>query len=206
MGGAAGVLVGRDAADRGEGAAAGLGGTGRVVVRSGIVDGVPGALQAGGQGDGAIGAQRRPADDRDGDVCAVDGAQAAVQVGVPVIGRGGVGLDSSAAVLSDRVVRAGAGRVDGPEVDAADRSRDGQRADARGDRGGDAVQAVSSAGRQDRFDGDRGGREVPDRREPGCRRGEGPRARGSQAREAGRGETSAGAGPVSVDGPQVAGQ
>ena len=42
---------------------------------------------------------------------AADGAQAALAVGVPDAGGGGVGLDASAAVLPDQPGRAGAGRV-----------------------------------------------------------------------------------------------
>src|SRR5437588_853803 len=64
----------------------------------------------------------------------VDGAQAAVSVGVSDVGRGGVGLDSPAQVLPDLADRAGAGRVDRAEVDASDRSRDGVGADAGDDR------------------------------------------------------------------------
>ena len=57
----------------------------------------------------------------------VDGAQAALPVGVPDVGGGGVGLDSSAAVLPDLADRAGAGRVDGAQADPADRRGDGRR-------------------------------------------------------------------------------
>jgi hypothetical protein len=39
------------------------------------------------------------------------------RLGVPDVGSGGVGLDSSAAVLPDRIERAGAGRIDGPQAD-----------------------------------------------------------------------------------------
>jgi len=92
--------------------------------------------------------------------------------------------------LSERV----AGRVDGRQADAADRGRDGERADAVSDRGGDEVQAVLSAGGPDRFDGDRGRREVSDRRESGGGRGRGSRARGSQARPVDRRAQAAGAG------------
>ena len=57
------------------------------------------------------------------DVCAVDGRQAAHWLGVRDAGAGGVGLASSAAVLSDRARGAGAGRVDGAQADAPARGR-----------------------------------------------------------------------------------
>jgi hypothetical protein len=47
--------------------------------------------------------------------------------GVPVVGRGGVGFDSPAQVLQDLALRAGAGRVDGPQADPADRCGDVSR-------------------------------------------------------------------------------
>ena len=49
------------------------------------------------------------------------------RVGIPDVGWRGVGLDLSVPVLPDRVVGAGAGRVDGQEADAADRGGDGER-------------------------------------------------------------------------------
>ena len=61
---------------------------------------------------------------------------------VPDAGGGGVGLDPSAAVLSDLAERAGAGRVDGAQADAADWCRDGLGADAGVDRQGDPGEAV----------------------------------------------------------------
>ena len=64
------------------------------------------AVAARVSGDRPAGVDRGPADDRDGDLRPVDGAQAAVSVGVPDVGRGGVGLDSSAPVLSDLADRA----------------------------------------------------------------------------------------------------
>ena len=112
--------------------------------------------------------------------------KAALSVGVPDAGGGGVGLDSSAPVLPDRVVGAGAGRVDGAQADPADRRGDGERADARVDRRGDAREAVPGAGGADRLDGDRGRREVSDRRGAGGARGAGARPGGPQARGAGR--------------------
>ena len=56
---------------------------------------------------------------------------------------------------------------------------------------GDAGEAVPAAGGADRLDGDRGRREVPDRRGSGVARGAGARPGGPQARAAGRGEDSA---------------
>ena len=66
-------------------------------------------------------------------------------------------------------------------------------------------QAVPAAGGEDRFDGDRGGREVPDRLGPGGARREGARAGRPQAREAGEGAEAAGAGSLAVDGSHAAG-
>ena len=196
LGGAAGVLVGRDVADRGAGVAGRSGGVGSGVGRSRAGDGAGGAVASRAGGDRPVGVERWAADDRDGDICQVDGAQAALSLGVPVVGRGGVGLDPSAEVLPDRIVRAGAGRVDGPQAHPSDRAGDRQRTDARFDRRGDEIEAVPGAGGADRFDGDRGGCEVPDRRGPGgawC-----PRARAGrpQAREVGRRAEAAGAGSL----------
>ena len=61
------------------------------------------------------------------------------------------------------------------------------------------------AGGEDRFDGDRGGREVPDRFGVGGARREGARAGRPQAREPGQGTEAAGAGSLAVDGSHVAG-
>jgi hypothetical protein len=61
----------------------------------------------------------RAANTRDGDLCAVDGAQAALLLGLSDAGRGGLGLDPSAAVLPDLVIGAGSGRVDGPQAHAS---------------------------------------------------------------------------------------
>src|ERR1700730_1575239 len=113
LGRAAGVPVGRRVADRGAAVAGGSGGVGCAVVRSRAAAADRGALAAGVPGDGPAGVDRGAPDDRDGDVRAVDGAQAAVPVGVSDVGGGGVGLDSSAPVLSDLARGAGAGRVDG---------------------------------------------------------------------------------------------
>ena len=197
--------MGRGIADRGAGAAGGSGGAGRAVGRSGDAWADRGAVSPRGDRGAAGGVDRWASDDRDGDVCQVDGAQAALSVGVSVVGGGGVGLDSSAAVLQDLAVGAGAGRVDGPQAHPADRAGDGERDDARVDRCGDSLQAVPAAGGQDRFDGDRGGRALPDRRGFGGARREGARAGRPQAREAGQGAEAAGAGSLQGGGSHVAG-
>ena len=159
---AAGVPVGRRVAARGQGAAGGSGGAGCAVVRSRAAVADRRALAAGVPGYGPVGVDRGTADDRDGDLYPVDGAQGAVSVGVSDVGGGGVGLDSSAAVLSDLTVGAGAGRVDGAQAHAPDWRRDGVRTHARDDREGDQGEAVSPAGDADRLDGDRGRRALPD--------------------------------------------
>ena len=73
------------------------------------------------------------------------------------------------------------------------------------DREGDAGEAVPAAGGADRLDGDRGGREVPDRLGSGVQWRQSARPRGAQARAAGRREEAAGAGSLAVDGSQAAG-
>ena len=206
VGAAGGVSVGRVVAGGGQGVAGRLGRAGSGAGRSGVDDGVVGALAPGGRGDWAVGAVRWAPDDRDGDLCAVDGSEGSVSVGVSGAGRGGVGLDSSAPVLPDLAMRAGARRVDGPQAHAADRLRDGERVDAHADRDGGAGEAVCAAGGQDRFDGDRGRREVPDRRGSRRARGQGARARGPQAGRASQGVQAAGAGSVAVDGPASCGR
>ncbi len=188
--------MGRGVAGRGQGAAGGSGGAGFVARRPWVAWADRGAFSPGGVGVVSGGVEGWPADDRDRDVRPVDGAQAALPVGVQDAGGGGVGLDPSASVLPDRVVGAGAGRVDGQEADTADRPGDGERADARPDREGDAGEAVPDAGGEDRLDGDRGRREVPDRRGPRSPWGPGARARGPQARRDGRRAQAAGAGSL----------
>ena len=98
----------------------------------------------------------------DRDVCAVDGAQTPLRLGVPVTGRRGFRLDPPAPILSDRADRSGARRVDGAQADEADRRADRQRHHARADRGGGSRAALSGARGQDRLDGDRGRHQVPD--------------------------------------------
>src|SRR4051794_1859999 len=99
LGAAAGVAVGRVVAARGEGVARGFGDAGCAAARSGVVVAVGRALASGVRADGPGGLDRGPADDRDGDLCAVDGAQAAIPVGVKVVGGGGLRLDPPAPLL-----------------------------------------------------------------------------------------------------------
>src|SRR5205085_6263294 len=77
--------------------------------------------------------------------------------------------------------------------------------DARVDREGDTREAVSSAGGADRLDGDRGGREISDRRWVGFEWGQVAGAGGSQARQAGRRAAAPDAGSLSLDRSQAAG-
>ena len=62
-------------------------------------------------------ARARASHDRDGELRALDDRQAPLRVGIRDVDAGGVGLAALAAVLSDRDDRAGAGRVDGSQVD-----------------------------------------------------------------------------------------
>src|SRR5215203_495121 len=205
LGAADGVVVGRVVAGRGQGAAGRSRGAGCAVVRSGVAVAGGAVLASGVRADGAGGVDGWPADDRDRDVRPVDGAQAALPVGVSVVGGGGVGLDPSATVLPDLAERAGAGRVDGPQAHAPHRARDGVGDDARADRDGDARETVSATGGADRLDRDRGGCEIPDRCGLGVGRRADARPRGSQAREADRLQGGAGAGSLAGDGAQAAG-
>ncbi len=91
-------------------------------------------------------------DDLDGHVRAVDGDQAAHRLGVRDVDARGIGFDSSAAVLSDRAGGAGPGRVNGAQVHSPARGRGRERDHQGGDRGGQAGEAVSSAGGEDRLD------------------------------------------------------
>src|SRR4051794_7841242 len=181
LGAAAGVAVGGVVAGRGQAVARGSGGAGCAAVRSGVAVAAGRALASGVRADRTGGVDGGPADDRDGNVRVLDGAQAALPVGLQVLGGGGVGLDPSASLLPDLALGAGAGRVDGPQAHQADRVRDRRGADARVDRDRGPGEALPAAGGQDRFDGDRGRCEVSDRR--GARRQRGRRvgARGPQA-------------------------
>src|SRR6516162_3140708 len=96
------VVVGRGVAGRGQGVA---GGSSRVGC---VVDGC-GVARADRVGLAVRSARSWSPDDLDGYVRAVGGDQAAHRLGVRDVDAGGVGLDSSAAVLSDRVGGAGPG-------------------------------------------------------------------------------------------------
>jgi len=144
----------------------------------------------------AGGVVRGPADDRDGDLCPVDGAQGAVSVGESDVGGGGVGLDSSAPVLSDFAVRAGARRVHGAQADQADRPETVSELSRALIVQATREKRFRAAGDEDRLDGDQGRCEVSDRCGAGLGRGQDARARGPQARQAGQGEPAAGAGSM----------
>jgi hypothetical protein len=201
---AGGDVVGRGAADRGAPAAGGSGRAGRVAVRSGADGAVRQALGTRSSRVGRVGRRSRASDARDRDLCAADGAQAAPWLGVPDAGGGGFGLDSLAAVLSDRAKRAGSRRVDGSKAHSADRTRDGQRRDARADLRGGPREALPGACGASRLDGDRGRRQVPDRCGPGRAGRQGARAGGPQARREDRRDEDAGARPLTGDGPPAA--
>src|SRR5512144_1221368 len=96
--GSGGVVVGRGFAGRGARAAGRSRGARSAAERSRVVGADHGAVRA-GAGGGTVGDRGWAADDRDGDLRALDGAQAALPLGVPDAGRRGVGLDPSAAVL-----------------------------------------------------------------------------------------------------------
>src|ERR1700733_8117635 len=83
VGAAAGVAVGRVAAGRGEGAPRGPGGVGCAVGRSEVAVAVGRALAARVPGEWAAGVDGGAAEDRAGELRAVDGAQGALPVGVP---------------------------------------------------------------------------------------------------------------------------
>jgi hypothetical protein len=197
--------VGRRVAGRGEGVARRSSGVGCAVGRPRVAVAARGALARRVPGDRPAGVDRGTADDRARDVRAVDGAQAAVSVGLPDLGGGGVGLDPSAQVLPDLVVRSGAGRVDGAQADAADRPGDGRGDDTRANREGDAGEAVPPARGADRLDGDRGRCEVSDGCGIGLERRQGAGPGGPQARQPDRREGAAGAGSFTGDGSQAAG-
>ena len=196
--------MGRGVAGRGAGASGGSGGVGFVALRPWVAPADRGAFSAGGVGVGSGGVERWSPDDRDGELHSFDGAQDALSVGVSDACGGGVGLDSLAAVLPDLAERAGAGRVDGPQADQAAGLRDGERADARVDRQGDAREALSSSGGEDRLDRDRGRREVSDRLGAGCAGCAGARPGGEEARGARRRAETAGARSLAVDGTHAA--
>jgi hypothetical protein len=169
-------------------------------VRSGAAGAVRRVLAARGARVGGVGGRSRASNDRDRDVRAVDGPQVASRLGLPDAGRGGVGLDSSAALLPGRAERAGARRVDGPQAHAPHRTADGQRHDAGVDRCGGPRAALCGAGGPDRLDGDRGRHQAPDRRGPGRARRQGTRQGGSQAGRQALRDQGAGARPLARDG------
>src|ERR1035437_6359124 len=188
-----GVLVGGVFAGGGQAAARGSGGAGSRVVRPAAAWADLGAVSAGVSGDGAVGVDRWAPEDRDGDLHPVDGAQGSLPVGVSVVGGGGVGLDSFAAVLSDLARGAGAGRVDGQKAHPADGPRDGVEHDSDVDLDRDARAALPAAGGPDRLDGGRGRHQVSDRFGAGVAWGAGAGARGSQTGPADRRAGAAGA-------------
>ena len=158
-----GVVVGRDPAGGGQGAAPGSGGAGPAALRPGAAFADRGAVGA-AAGRGGTAGGTGTADDRDGDLRALDDRQASLRVGVRDSRAGSLRLAAPAPLLSDRDDRAGAGRVDGPRADpptwGGGRARDHARADLKG-QAGEAVQASRGADRLDR----RGSRrEVSDRR------------------------------------------
>ena len=185
--------MGRAFAGGGAGAARRSGPAGRALVRSGAAgtDRDPvGARASGGQqvlGSGAAVAG-------DGDLRAIDGAQAPLRVGVRDVDARGVGLDPSAALLSAGTHRAGARRVDGAQAHAPARGGGGAPAHPGADPESQAGEAVSSARGADRFDCGGGRHSVSDRFGAGGRRGQGAGAGGAQAGGQDRREAHRGAG------------
>ena len=197
--------MGRGVADRGARAARRSGGAGWAVVGSGAASADRGALRARGRTGWQVGAERWPADDRDGDLHPPDGLEAALRLGLSHAGGGGVGLDPPAPLLPHRAVGAGAGRVDDQEAHPQARAGDGSGADADADLEGDPRAALPAASGAGRLDGGRGRREVSDRRGSGLARSAGAGPRGAPARRADLREAGAGAGPLAGVGPQAAG-
>ena len=197
--------MGRAVARGGAGVARRSGAAGRAVVRSGAAGADRAAVGAGAGGGGPVlGSWATVAGD--GDLRAVDGAQAPLRVGVRDVDAGGLRLDSSAALLPAGTDRAGARRVDGAQVDAPAGAGGGAPALARVDWEGAAGEAVSSAGGADRLDRGRGRHSLSDRFRAGGRRGPGAGAGGAQAggqdrRQAHRGQGSLARGraPVARD-------
>jgi hypothetical protein len=197
-----GVVVGRDPAGGGEGSARRSRSPGRAAQRSGAVSADRCAVgAAAGRDWGLVGAGA--SDDRDGNVCAADDRQAPLGVGVRDVDAGGVGLDPSAAVLSDRDDRAGAGRVDGAQADTPARCGGGARDHARVDRQGAAGEAVPAAGGEDRLDRRGSGRALADGLRPRRGRRQSARPGGTQARRQGRGEADRRARSLAGDGSQA---
>ena len=141
--------------------------------------------------DGRLVLTRGTADDRDGDVRAVDGAQAALPVGVRTLVaevsdsihlRRFCRIGMTERVPDESTVRKLTRRI-GAETVCGDH--------ARADREGEAGEAVSAARGADRLDRGRGRCEVSDRRGAGVARRQGAGAGGPQAGEADRRERSA---------------
>lgn len=175
------VVVGRAVADRGAGSARGLA-RDRCAARRSSVDGADrGALGARGRGAWALVSAGRASNDRDADLCAADGPQAALALRLRDAAARGVRLDSPTLLLLDRAARARAVRVDGPQDDTPPRSPDGHRAVSRGDRRCGARATLSRSRGTDRLDRRRGRRALPDRRGSGGGRDQGAGARGWQA-------------------------
>jgi len=172
---AGGVVVGRGVAGRGARAAGGSCEAGSGAVRFGAV----------GAGRAGVGARRAwlwPAVDRDVDVRAFDGGQAAHGLGLRNAGARGLRLVASAALLFDRDRPARARRIDDPQTGAQAR-RDGGRGDySRCDREGSARDALSGSRRPDRLDRGRGGYPLSIGRDARAGGRAGARARGAQGR------------------------
>ena len=166
VGRAGGVAVGRGSAGRGAGIAGGSGGVGCVAARCGADAADRGALAR--RGD-----LPRPSDDRDGELCALDGGQAAHGLGIRDVGAGGLGLAASAPLLPDRAWGARAARVDGAQADTEAGRRGDGRAGACGGRQGPARDALQGKGGADRLDGRGGRRSLSDRFGAGARQARG---------------------------------
>ena len=178
LGGRCGVVVGRDPAGGGQGAARRSRQARRATLGLGVVGADRGAVGAGAGGGCPVRAVWA-AVDRDGELRAVDGDQAPLRVGVRDVDAGGLRLDPPAAVLPVWALTAAAGRVHGPQAHAPIAGRGGARAHAAGDCEGQAGEAVSAAGGADRRDRGRSRYQVSDRRRAGRRRGQGAGAGGT---------------------------
>jgi IS5 family transposase len=95
-------------------------------------------------------------------------------------------------------------RVDGAQAHAPARAGGRERDHARFDRQGDAREALLRTGGPDRLDGDRGRRQVPDRRWPGGARRARARQGGSQAGGQDRRDDGQGQGSLACDGAHAA--
>lgn len=194
-------VVGPAVADRGRRAARRFGRDRCAAGRSGAGCPDRGALAAGGGGAWVLDGGGRPSDDRDADLCASDDSQAALALGLRDALPRGVRLDPPAALLPNPVGRTAAGRVDDPQADPSLGRPDGDRVVPRGDRrGGDRAALRASRG-EDRLDGGRGRRALPDRRGPGGRGGRAAGTRGRQAEAEGSGAARRSSRPRSATAP-----